>query len=267
MDKLIVQEGGMPLRIADLGWIHDIYKSAFKAVIDGLNGLQSCILSGITSVVNGGGIVCHEGYYYDGNEIFYVAQQSFSVQSGYKLYLTRTDTTTENRTFYDETTHDCYALRRYVAGYAATVPDGSLELSEIIRIEDIVDAQTLAVIIDNMSLANTGTSASYASGFTAVGSYPSVQLNKNPFGDVMILAAFSSTVINGKICTLPVGYRPTADVITCYYAGSTLQVLIIKTSGDVWVKNANGSTNYISFQFNILHTDQVQFSVPLPDPD
>lgn len=268
MDRIIIQDGGMPLKIQDFEFTHEVYKQAFKSIIDGLvNAGSGIIISGLNLTDNGISIIVTEGFYYDGNEIFFVPQGVFQKHQNYVVLLTRQDTTSNIRIFDDEIARNVYEHRWCELSYDDTIPPESIEFSTIQRLSDIIDEKTVSVIADARSLV-IGTSVSYASGFTGITAYPHIQVNKNQFGDVMIIAAFSAADQDGQVATLPEdGYRPASDLVRSYYSGTGLAVLIVKKNGEIHVRGANTSVNYISIQYNTLHTDLVGYTVPTPIPD
>jgi len=266
MNRLTEQSGGMPLELSDFRYIHDIYQGAFKAIIDGLRGVPGCIISGLQVTIEGSEITVTEGYYWDGQELFYVPAYSGSYHAAYIPYIIEDFTASEQRTFANESSYNCYILRQYEVGYALTMPEDGIPITTSERLDDITDDQTRDVIISAMSL-NTISGHAYDSGlagFAPVTAYDYVQVSKNIFGDVMIIAAFTAVGVSGKLCTLPTASRPAADMVGYFYANGVLSILRISSStGEVWVSGASTTgTNYISFTFNKLHTDNVGYSFP-----
>jgi hypothetical protein len=263
MDRIIVQSGGMPLRVDDFGFLHDVKKGIIKAILSGLTAAEGCVLSGLSVVEGSQTISVSEGYYYDGNEVFYIPQASFDKEADHFLILTPDNSTGEPRSFYDGVTRDCHAYRRYISGYVSSLPQGSFKLSETARIENIIDNKTQEVISAALSLLPE-VSVQYASGFSAATGYQGVQLSRNTIGEVMITAAFDATESSGELFTLPSEFRPSSDLVGYYYSGNTLGLMIIKSgSGEVLVHGADtDNPNYISFTFKTGYTDLVEFSIP-----
>lgn len=269
MDRIIVQEGGMPLKIQDIGFIHDIYKQAFKSIIDSLQPGASFILSGLDLTDNGTTITVSEGFYYDGDEIFYVQQGSWPKSQDDQVILTRQDTTSENRVFDNDVFNDCYSHRRYVLSYASSVPGGSLEFSAIDRLSDLMAAQWLTEIISKCPY-DTANSVLFQTGFTGAGTYNAVAVHKNQLGEVNIHASFDATSANGLLFILPEIYRPVADIAGYFTAGNTIALLKINSDGNVYVLNASTTgSNYINFTFSLnLQNDLVGYNlggVGIPD--
>ena len=80
----------------------------------------------------------------------------------------------------------------------------------------------------------------------------------------MLEAAFNATVTNGLLCSLPVGLRPSADLVGFFYNGSVAPgILKIKKNGDVHVSGASTSNaNYVTFQFYMQFVDNTLFTIP-----
>lgn len=262
MDKIIVQEGGMPLKIQDIGFIQDITKQAFKAVVDALHQGSSFILSGLIMTDNGTTITVSEGFYYDGDEIFYVQQGSWTKVEGNKVILTRHDTTSENRVFFNSNSYDCYSHRRYILGYEPTIPEVSHDFDNIVRLSELMKIDWLTEIKSKCPYDTTN-SVLFESGFTGSGSYNAVVVSKNQFGEVNIHASFNATSPDGLLFILPEPYRPVADIPGFFTTGNSLSLLKINSDGSVYVINASTSNyNYINFTFSInLPEDLINYDL------
>lgn len=132
-------------------------------------------------------------------------------------------------------------------------------------ITDMIIEKVMEAMLTSMRRGLTQESLPYRTeaGYAAHGSYPGVLAGKNAFGDVMITAAFTATAYEGYICTLPEGFRPVADIAGTYYSNNQVALLKILKDGKVVVRGASTTgINYISFQYNILHNDYVQYSLP-----
>jgi len=262
MDKIINQSGGMPLKVTDFEFTHEVYKGAFEALINGLNGAANCVLSGL---IESGSTTrtISAGYYYYGGEIYYVPTASFTYDVAKSFYITQVISSADQRTFKNGTPYYCHQLRRYAISYATTSPSGGILLSSIPRLETIIDTKTQSVI--GSAMMGTGSSVTYASGFTANGSYAGVQVYKNAFGDVNFIAAFNSeAATSGKVFTLPANNRPIADIASHFYAYGTMGIMKIKTNGEVYVVGASTSgVNYINFTFNINQVNLVGYAIPI----
>jgi hypothetical protein len=81
----------------------------------------------------------------------------------------------------------------------------------------------------------------------------------------MLLGAFNASQQHGKLCVLPVGLRPSGDIVGFFNNGSiNPAVLKIKKNGEVYVTGANTSmTNYVSFQWLKIFDDDVNYSMPV----
>ena len=198
-----------------------------------------------------------EGYLYAAGEIFYVPAAHFSDASGCELYFAPNFSTTENRTFKDTTTHDVWAYREYQVLYQNSDPGSGMLFSSL---------QTLISILNSSISSNLKaiTSLAYASGFTADTSYNAVSLQGNGINGYMLEAAFNATSSAGKLCSLPVGLRPSADLVGFFFNNSVAPgILKIKKNGDVYVSGASTtSPNYITFQFYMNFEDLTLFALP-----
>ncbi|MFU8843473.1 MAG: hypothetical protein ACNA7V_06650 [Bacteroidales bacterium] len=271
MDKIIIQEGGMPLRLTDFGFIHDAYNAGFKSVLNSIKNIEPCILSGLKVTDGGTHWTVSDGSYFNGEEIFVVAGNTFAKQVDYDLYIQLLVVNQELRTFFDTTSKNCHQLRRYQLIYTNEDPGNSFLLQNLIRFSEIVDNNTTLKVVETSALL-AGSSVLYATGFTPATTYQAVQLSKNQFGEVMIIAAFNATTNpSGKLFTLPSDYRPVADIVGTFMAENAIGLLKIKAgSGEVHVVGASTtSSNYITFRYHILHIDLVGFnlSTEIPDPE
>jgi uncharacterized membrane protein len=260
MDRLISYpfQTGQPLRPEDWGLIQDQQKLALAAIICGLSGVSSCILSGMVMTNDGTTINITEGYVFIVDEIFYVPAVSFHIGGSNELYLISNFTTTENRTFFDTTTHYVWAYRRYQIVYQNTDPGSSIKFVTL--------STLISLIMQNNQSNLTGIqSMVYAAGFTGATAYNAVSLQGNSLNGYMLEAAFTASVTAGKLCTLPIGCRPSADLVGFFFNQSTAPgVLKIKKDGDVYVSGASLSgTNYITFQFFMRFQDLVNYALPI----
>jgi len=144
MDKLRSISGGQPLRVQDWELIQNSVKTVLKALT---NGMQSeprdCIITGMEVTIENGTISLTEGFYYDGQEIFYVPAASFAYQgniidgagsSYFSLYIMEKITSSELRTFKDSSSHNVWEYRQYEVGYSDDVPSTGVLYSDIPRL-------------------------------------------------------------------------------------------------------------------------------------
>jgi len=262
MDRLLSLSGGQPLRTTDWEFIQNVTEVLIKSILKGLLPSETAfIVSGMEVNIAGTAEVT-EGYFFDGTEICYVPAASFTENEAYHFYMTPDVSTSENRTFKDTTTHDVWQLRRYVVGYGATTPGGSITLNSFPLIKKLTDLINSSINIS--SAFRSAYNLSYVAGFAGATSYNSVSLQENDLSQRMILAAFNSDYTQGKLTTLPAGHRPTGDVVGFFFNGSTSPgILKIRKNGEVWVSGASTVvTNYISFQFGINFLDPVLWGLP-----
>lgn len=271
MNRLLAIVGGQPLRSDDWAFIQDATVETIKALVEGLNGSTgACIVTGLEVTYEGDVVYVTEGVVFDGDEPCYVPSFSHEVVEGHLLYLTLNYTTDEQRTFKDTTTHNVYGYNRYLTGYAASVPSGSIAIASLSNIRDSIKDYVISAVLDAKTMIAQA-SLTYLTGFTPATNYGSPVINANSLGDVMLIAAFYATSAAGKICTIPSGLRPAGDLGAFFIAGSSIGLLKIKENGEVWVENAStASVNYISFQFSKLFNDLVNYNIPtdtgfLPD--
>lgn len=190
----------------------------------------------------------------------HIVKQEQLDPDGNKLF--RVELSTEFRDTYD----DNYG--RLMAQENDDQLPNRLYLESAKTITDIIIEKVLEEIPDYMHRGLTEQFVNYNSsgGYTAHGSFNAVHVGKNAFGDVMITAAFTATNESGYICTLPEIFRPIADIAGTFYANDQVSLLKIRKDGKVAVKGSSTTgVNYISFQFNILHNDLVNFNLPYND--
>lgn len=148
MDKLIAypQATGQPLRPEDWEFIQETEKKLLNAIVMGLiPGQSRFIIQGCKSSVVGGYISISEGYFFDSAEISYIPDATFAVDFEKTLYFTQVISSSESRTFKDQSQHNVYEIRRYEVGYAVTPPEGSYIFSSQSMLE-ILSASILAQV-------------------------------------------------------------------------------------------------------------------------
>jgi hypothetical protein len=275
MKKLKVIDGGMPLKIDDLDLIQDACFDAVQAILQSLlPGTNSFILTGCESSIGGGNISITAGVIYVDGEIYYVPSAIFTYDAGKQLYLEENFSTSENRTFHDTSTNDVWDIRVYAFGYDTEVPEGAIGLSTMFTLRTLLDSEITSGISGNADLTGFYT-LSYLTGFTKATSWNGIRLEGNSFNGYMLLGAFTATASAGKVATLPVGMRPTGDLVGFFFTNAVAPgILKIKSNGDIYVSGASTTgTNYISFQFYMRFEDPILHSLPasgggaLPDGD
>jgi hypothetical protein len=263
MDKLLNIAGGQPLHVDDWALIQNQEVIALAAIINSLIGSNTqCILSGLKMTDDGSAIIVTEGYLYAAGEIFYVPAAHFSDSSGCELYFAPNFSTTENRTFKDGSTHDVWAYREYQILYQNTVPGSGILFTTVDPLITILNN----IVNSNLPSANLSVVQHYAysTGFSAATAFAYISLQGNALNGYMLEAAFDATVTQGKLCTLDVGLRPSADLVGFFYNNSVAPgILKIKKNGDVYVSGASTtSPNYITFQFYMNFVDETLFPLP-----
>ena len=158
MDKLLAVSAGVgqPLRPEDWEFIQNATVETIKNLVNGLAGVPgNYIITGLNITYDSTHIYVAEGIFFDGQEFCYVPAANYTIQGGlddnpltegYKLYLTPDNTTGELRTFKDTTTHNVRGYNRYATGYAAAVPSGSIEMTSLENILDVITAHVIEAI-------------------------------------------------------------------------------------------------------------------------
>jgi len=261
MDKVLNISGGMPRRTVDLELIQNVTSAALKSIVKGLTG-GPCIVLGLEISLVGSTLSITEGFYFDGTEIFYVPGASFTYHTGYQPYLEQNFSTTQQRTFHDLTVHNCWELRRYQAQYASSVPQTCVQLLNLKNLSTIVAENSLTTVYLAKTLSPQASLIYYPS-YSPATAYGSPVLNANSLGEVQILAAFNTSINNGKLTVIPADYRPPADIVRFFMAGSGIGQIRIKKNGDVYALNASvTSVNYVEIIYTTLFTDPINYNHP-----
>ena len=220
MKKLKINAGGMPLRLDDLDLIQTASKDGLTALIKGfINPLTKCIVNGLEFTLNEEDMLISvtEGFIFVTDELFYVPAASFTLlDDGGVIYYTPNYTTSELRTFHDTSTHNVWDIRNYSLGYCApgAVPSGSITITD--RLSQIQLANMITYI--NGAAGFVGFDrVVYLTGFTAATGYSAMRLEKNLSGLCLLIGAFNATVASGKIGVLPIGSRPTGDIMGYFF--------------------------------------------------
>jgi hypothetical protein len=275
MKKLKVIDGGMPLKIDDLDLLQDAYFEAVAAILQSLlPDTTEFILTGCETAIEGSDITISAGVIYVSGEIYYLPAATYTYDAGKTMYVEENFSTSENRTFHDTTTNDVWDIRVYQSGYAKEVPDGAFSLSNLFTLRTLLDTEITSSISGNANLTGFYT-LSYLTGFTKATAFNGIRLEGNSFNGYMLLGAFTATASAGKIATLPVGMRPTGDLVGFFYTIAVAPgILKIKSNGDIYVSGANTTgINYISFQFYMRFEDPILYTLPvgggtaIPDED
>ena len=250
MDRLLNITGGQPLKVEDWELMQDQVKKTTAAIILSLMQEPACILTGMV-FTDGTTIYVSEGYVFDTDEVYYVPSVSFTKDTHKTLYVIPDFSTTENRTFHDTTTHDVYGYRRYKIVYQTTDPGTGYAYNDLSTLLSLlleyIESSLQTNLINKMSL-------SFATGNSGATGFNAVSIQGNRINGYMLQAAFNATATNALLCSLPVGLRPSADMVGFFYNGSVAPgILKIKKNGDVY---------YISFQFYLQFVDNTLFSIP-----
>lgn len=156
MDKLLSIAGGQPLRSNDWVYIQDATEDVIREIINGLAGqVGAVIVKGCVVTTDETNTYISEGAVFDGDQIRHVPQANFTTQGAaqdnpgvgtWSLYLTPATTTEEQRTFKDDTQHNVWQHNAYTVGYAETVPEGSLAITGLDRLTDLITQRAVAAV-------------------------------------------------------------------------------------------------------------------------
>lgn len=267
MKRLRNISGGMPLRLQDFDLIQDNLNDAIDCIIQSLvPGESALILKGLT-VADGSTIVANAGWLYRSGEIYFVPQANFAFNASKILYLIPNTTTEESRTFKDGSIHEVHEIRNYAWGYDENPPIYAIRYDELYTLDKILKANILSLFGQTAILAPFIT-LPYASGFSPATSLTGLALLSNSFNVMMLHGAFTAQNGYGKLALLPIGQRPSADVVGYFFNGTSAPgVLKIKTNGEIHVTGAHTSQiNYISFFFYKDFGNSVNYNLPVGAP-
>ncbi len=267
MKRLRNLDGGLPLRLTDFDIIQDNIIDAADCIIQGLlPGETSIILKGL-SVNVGSNVNVQAGWLYHNGEIFFVPQASFNYDASKILYLKPAFITEDARTFKDGSVKDVHEIRNYAVGYDISIPSGAVRFDDLYSLESLLKTKLQANLGMGANLSAFIT-IPYASGFSPATSLNGIRLLSNSYNVLMLHGAFYAQTSYGKIATLPIGQRPSGDVVGFFYNGSaTPAILKIKTNGEIHVANASTNhPNYITFTFNRVFDNNVSYNLPVTDP-
>lgn len=255
----------MPLKLDDFDLLQDAYFEAVQSILQSLlPGSTSFILTGCETSINGANITISAGVIYVDGEIYYIPEATYTYDAGKIIYVETNFTTSSNRTFHDTTTHDVWDIRVYKYGYSTEVPEGAIRLSWLFSLRTLLDSEIASSMSTNADLEGFSL-LPYLANFSAATAYTGICLEGNNFNGYMLLGAFTASVSSGKLAVLPVGMRPTGDIVGFFFNGTTSPgILKIKANGYIYVSGASTSTtNYISFQFMMRFENTVAYSLPI----
>ena len=271
MDRLLAVSGsplpvGQPLRPEDLEMIQNVSVESLAAIIKSISDSNNIILWGCVTSVQVNRIYLTEGAIFVGGEIYHVAACNFATIEEGLTYLQPSITTSESRTFKDNTAHNVYQLRRYQGGHATTIPSGGINYTSFSRLSDLQISLIFANIAAQIALISK-TSVPYtpSSGYISATAFPYLKITGNSFNLFMLTGAFHATAALGKLCTLPEAYRPSGDFFGVFWAGTGIQtgIIKIKANGEVWINGASTtSVNYVSLLYPKVFDDLVDYDMP-----
>lgn len=248
MKKLKFLAGGQPFRSTDFEVMQNATIASFRQLFNGITSVIT-ILSGAEYdplIVRTAGtpFTVPEGFIYDLAEICRVPSASFNYDATKALYLRRSESETESR-ISGSFNNNVMVEVLYSLVYSATHTSGDILLSGIPRLKVLTDK--------DYTLTQDGTFTALGSGFTAQGGYSGIYCFSNSANERMILCTFSATSSSGTLATLPVKMRPPFNIYGWFEAGTTLQQLVIRSTGEVNVTGAVTSlgTNIVMFRYNV----------------
>lgn len=265
----------MPLKLDDFELIQDAYKYGFDAVVRSLLPDSTYfILKGCVKTIVGSTIHLTEGYIFVTDEIYYIPAAEFTEDSLKVLYVAPDFSTTENRIFHDTNTHDVWDIRVYKYVYSTGEPAGGIIFASLFTLLSLLQDTIGTTLLGSADLTGFY-NLSYEAGFSAATSYTKLRYEGNSFNGYMILGAFNAAYTYGLLTRLPIGMRPTGDLVGFFYNGSVAPgVLRIKKNGEIWINGARtNGPNYITFQFYMRFEDPVLYNLPgggggvIPDGD
>lgn len=258
MKKLIPVQSGQPVRIDDFVLVQDNAQLIAYQLIKGLAGSSDpCIVNGLRIDSTSGSEpddpnkTLSEGYFYDGQEICFVASLDYIEEAGFALYLVPVETTSDNRRFADDSYHDVHKTKEYEARYVDTQPANSFVYDNILRIENL-----LTVAIDpNVFKLSPESVASLKTGFSHAAGYPGTGMHvlTDGFSNFMLLCYFNATTNAGLIATIEMPKSIPAAIYGQFINNeSNAGYFRLTPSGDIYVERASTTeVNIIQFQFNL----------------
>ncbi|MDD2965534.1 MAG: hypothetical protein PHU33_16445 [Bacteroidales bacterium] len=252
MKRIILKPQGQPMRPDDFSRTETEVFEAIFSVIAGLCDNQTvAIITGLTVTNNGNGTFSvSEGTIFDGTELCRVSSFTYTYNALKFVALTLSITTEDRRRLGDQSYSDTVSNRQYVMSYVTDLPINSFRLDSLSRLSNLLYISPNPV---DFTMTYSGYTA-FNSGYLGADGAQGIYVMSNSYGYKMIMSAFTTAIVNGTLCTLPSGHRPTIKIIGSFRAGTTWGALIINTDGSVEVKGAataEGQVNYIQFQINL----------------
>lgn len=254
MKRLKISTGGQPIRPDDFKLVQDESLTGFIELAKALceEYADEAIVSGLGLTNNGGGsYTIAAGYFYDGEELCRVAAFSYTYSALYNVYLVKAETDSDSRKFFDGTYRNVQTERTYVMQYATSAPANSFRYDSLNRLSSL-----LSVTPNLLDFQRTYSGyLTLNAGYTARDGGSGMYVLSNAYKDYQFMCAFTATVANGTICTLPAGHRPSVDLFFPFRAGSGWGLMLVKAStGNIQLTGAataEGTYNYIQVETNI----------------
>lgn len=248
MKKLKFLAGGQPFRSTDFEVIQDAIFDQIKMALDSIT-THKVVLTGVVTDWNpdvpgtpGEEFTITEGFIWDGTEICRVLAYSYLYHNGHILYMRRATEESAARTVGND---EQYVMEEavYEVLYAAADPGGGAF--------PFTDLKTVQVLNEEDYNLKYSKGAELNAQFTPV-AMDGMEVYQNSYGDTLLYLNFTSSLGTGAVlCTLPEGARPPMNIYASYRSGNTVQLLIIRTNGEVAVITPSSSlTNTIHYRFN-----------------
>jgi hypothetical protein len=248
MKKLKFLAGGQPFRSTDFEVIQDNIFDQIKLLFDSMTTAK-VILTGVETDWNpdvpgtpGEEFAITEGFIWDGTEVCRVLANAYVYHAGYTLYMRRATEETAYR-MVDNAEQAVMIEAYYELLYAYGDPGGGAF--------PFTDLKTIKVLNEDDYELKYSKGAELTAQYTPV-AMDGMEVYQNSYGDTLLYLNFTSSLgTGGVLCTLPEGARPPMNIYASYRAGNTIQVLIIRTNGEVEVITPSSSlTNTINYRFN-----------------
>jgi len=252
MKRLQIFTGGQPVRPDDFKMVQDESLTSLFEMIKGLcDSEQFAIISGLKLINTGGSnYSLSEGYIFDGIELCYCQGLNYINDPGMTLYLVLNENFDSNRQFKDLSYHRVIKDRTYTPVYQAAQPSNSFRFDEFSRISGLL---SITPNVQDFRLTEV-VACVLSPGYHGGGIYERVRVLKNDYGDILILAQFTTDTADGVVCVIPTTTLsvPT-PVYGQYWNGSTWKRFTWHIDGRLEVIGAGtaSAVNIIQFQCNI----------------
>lgn len=249
MKKLQIFTGGQPVRPDDLKMVQDeALASAFEIIRGLCDTAEAAIVSGLKLTIDGSTYTVAEGYFFDGTQLCFVDGLSFTFDQANTLYLVLDENEESLRRFQDNTYNKVVINRVYTLTYTEAEPENSFAYDLLPRMANLLSINPNPIDFRLAIVVKIALNVGYhAAGFERV------NVLKNPYGDVMIVAEFTAENADGVLCTIPTAIAVPAPLSGLFWNGTTWKRFVWQTNGNLQLYGAGTSSavNIIQFQVNI----------------